>query len=72
MQTNRAVPVEGKVVYYKTDGTGRDSYIHNINGGLLSHDQIHRLKQFQPPREKSFSFTKTTYGKHPFSYNKKT
>ena len=45
MQTNKVVPVAGNVVYYKTDGTGRDSYIHNINGGLLSHDRIHHLKQ---------------------------
>jgi hypothetical protein len=48
MQTNRAVPVEGNVVYYRTDGTGRDSYIKNINGGLLSHDRIHQLKQVKP------------------------
>lgn len=45
MQTNRSVPVEGKVVYYKNDGTGRDSYIHQINGGLLSYDRLHQLKQ---------------------------
>lgn len=50
MQTNRAVPVEGSVVYYKTDGTGRDSYIKNINGGLLSHDRMHQLKQITPLR----------------------
>lgn len=72
MQTNRAVPVYGKVVYYKTDGTGRDSYIHQINGGLLSHDRIHKLAQFKAPKEKSFSFSKTSYGKHPFFYNKKS
>jgi len=60
------------VVYYKTDGTGRDSYIKNINGGLLSYDRIHRLKQVDPPRERGFSFSKTSYGKHPFSYSKKS
>jgi hypothetical protein len=50
MQTNRAVPVSGKVVYYKTDGTGRDSYIQNINGGLLSYDRLHHLKQPHLPK----------------------
>ncbi len=50
MHTNRVVPVSGSVVYYKTDGTGRDSYIHTINGGLLSYDRIHHLKQISPPK----------------------
>lgn len=27
MQRTRAVAPEGKVVYYRSDGTGRDSYI---------------------------------------------
>jgi hypothetical protein len=48
MQTNRAVPVNGKVVYYKTDGSGRDSYIKNYNGGLLSKDRVHQLNQIKP------------------------
>lgn len=43
MQTNRAVPPEGKVVYYRSDGTGRDSYIRDHNGGLLTKDRIHKL-----------------------------
>jgi hypothetical protein len=50
MKTNRAVPVQGNVVYYKNDGTGRDSYIQNHNGGLLSYDRIHHLKQYNPPK----------------------
>jgi hypothetical protein len=44
MQRDIVVPVEGKVVYYKPDGTGRDTYIKNDNGGLLSHDAVHALK----------------------------
>jgi hypothetical protein len=44
MRRDLVSPVEGKVVYYKPDGTGRDQYIKNDNGGLLSHDAVHRLK----------------------------
>ncbi len=27
---------QGKTLYYKTDGTGRDSYIKSNNGGMTS------------------------------------
>lgn len=50
MNTNRAVPPEGKVAYYRSDGTGRDTYIRNHNGGLLSKDRLHSLNQIQPPK----------------------
>ena len=50
MQTNRAVPPEGKVVYYRSDGTGRDSYIREHNGGLLTQDKIHKMCLFKAPR----------------------
>jgi hypothetical protein len=70
MQTDRAVPPEGKVVYYRSDGTGRDTYIRDHNGGLLTKDKIHKLTQFKPARERNFSFSNTKYGKHPFEYNK--
>jgi hypothetical protein len=50
MQTNRVVPLNGKTVYYKTDGTGRDTYIKNYNGGLLSKDRIHHLNQIKPQK----------------------
>lgn len=50
MQTNKAVPPEGKVAYYRPDGTGRDTYIKDHNGGLLSKDKIHQLVQFKPPK----------------------
>ncbi len=72
MKTNRAVPPEGKVTYYKPNGTGRDSYIRDINGGLLSHDQIHALKIQKPPKEKPFNFGKTAYNKHPWQYKSAT
>ena len=70
MQTDRAVPPEGKVVYYRSDGTGRDTYIRDHNGGLLTKDKIHKMCQFKPPRERNFTFSQTKYGKHPFEYNK--
>ncbi len=50
MQASRAVAPEGKVVYYRSDGTGRDSYIRDHNGGLLTKDRIHKLVQFRPQR----------------------
>ena len=67
MQTARAVPVEGKVAYYRSDGTGRDNYIRNHNGGLLSHDRIHQLKQLKPLPERKLSFGKTVYGRNSHS-----
>jgi hypothetical protein len=70
MQTNRAVPPEGKVAYYRSDGTGRDTYIRDHNGGLLTKDYIHKAVQFKPPKEKKLSFSQTKYGKHPYEYNK--
>lgn len=68
MQTNKAVAPEGAVVYYRSDGTGRDTYIRDHNGGLLSKDRIHKLTQFKPPKERNFSFSSTKYGRHPFEY----
>lgn len=49
MKTDRVVRLDGKVVYYRSDGTGRDSYIRDHNGGLLTKDKIHQLTQFKPP-----------------------
>lgn len=68
MQANRAVPPEGKVPYYRSDGTGRDTYIRDHNGGLLSHDRIHTLKLPKALHEKKFNFSKNQYGRHPFTY----
>lgn len=58
MRTNRSVPMLGKTVYYQSDGSGRDSYIKNINGGLLSHDRIHQLHNIisKPRPEKRMAF----------------
>ena len=70
MQTDRVVPPEGKVVYYRSDGTVRDTYIRDHNGGLLTKDKIHQLVQFKQPNQKKFSFAQTKYGKHPYEYNK--
>jgi hypothetical protein len=70
MQTNKAVVPEGKVVYYRSDGTGRDTYICEHNGGLLTQDRIHKLGQFKAPRERNFTFSQTKYGKHPHEYNR--
>ena len=68
MNTNRAVPPEGKVAYYRSDGTGRDTYIRDHNGGLLSKDRLHSLCQFKPPKDKNLVFGKTQYNRHPFTY----
>lgn len=68
MQTNRAVPPEGKVAYYRSDGTGRDSYIRDHNGGLLTKDKIHQMTLPKPPKERKFTFATRTYGKHPYQY----
>jgi hypothetical protein len=37
------VPVEAKALHYHADGTGRDSYIANHNGGLYTLDLIKKL-----------------------------
>lgn len=42
MQRNIVSPTIGSVVYYKPDGTGRDGYIENENGGFLGKDLIHK------------------------------
>ena len=70
MQTDRKVPPEGKVPYYRSDGSGRDTYIRDHNGGLLSKDRLHKLHQFKAPKEKNLTFSLTKYGKHPYEYNK--
>ena len=69
MQATKHVPPEGKVSFYRSDGTGRDSYIKSNNGGLLSKDRIHQLAQPRPEKNRNFSFCKGTYGRHPYSYN---
>lgn len=50
MNTNRAVPLDGRVVYYRSDGTGRDTYIRNSNGGLLGKDHLHKIAQDKPAK----------------------
>ena len=59
MMRDLVSPTEGKVVYYKPDGTGRDTYIKNDNGGLLSHDAVHRLKPKPSPDRSRMIFGKT-------------
>lgn len=58
MKRDLVSPVEGKVVYYRPDGTGRDHYIKNDNGGLLSHDAVHRLKPKPLPTKGRMVFGK--------------
>ena len=50
MNTNKAIPFEGKVAYYRSDGTGRDTYIRDHNGGFLGKDKLHHMKQRKPPK----------------------
>lgn len=68
MQINRAVPPEGKVAYYRSDGTGRDSYIRDHNGGLLTKDKIHQMTLPKPQKERKFTFATRTYCKHPYKF----
>ena len=44
MRRNIVSPTVGNVVYYKPDGTGRDTYIENENGGFLGKDLIHEKR----------------------------
>ena len=44
MQRNIVSPTKGSIVYYKPDGTGRDGYIENENGGFLGKDLIHEKR----------------------------
>ena len=37
-------PTRGNVVYYRPDGSGRDSYIKDENGGFLGKDLIHAMR----------------------------
>lgn len=68
MNPNRSVPPEGKVPYYRSDGTGRDTYIREHNGGLLSKDRLHFLQLSKVPKERKFSFGAMKYNRHPTSY----
>lgn len=65
MNTNRAVALDGKVVYYRSDGTGRDTYIRNHNGGLMGKDHLHMLTKNEPPKDKRMCFAKTIYSRNP-------
>lgn len=38
--TLKNIPIEGRVVYYRSDGTGRDTYIEKMNGGLRGKDLL--------------------------------
>jgi hypothetical protein len=49
MQRNIVSPTIGSVVYYKPDGTGRDGYIENENGGFLGKDLIHKNRNKSIP-----------------------
>lgn len=59
MKVDRVVAPLGKIPYYRSDGTGRDTYIRDHNGGLLSKDRLHSLCLPKPIKERSMSFGKT-------------
>ena len=42
--TKQKIRKDGKPVIYRSNGTGRDSYISQNNGGLLSKSLLHNLK----------------------------
>lgn len=68
MNVDRVVAPEGKIPYYRSDGTGRDTYIRDHNGGLLSKDRLHSLCLTKPIKERSMSFGKTQYNRPTSSY----
>ena len=45
MNAKKSYRIEPKINYYRNDGSGRDKYVIDLNGGHLSHDCIHSLKQ---------------------------
>ena len=36
MILNKVLPIRGKTIFYQIDGSGRDTYISNNNGGLCA------------------------------------
>lgn len=44
MRTNRMVAPLGKVIYYRPDGCGRDTYISGHSGGKLDNDRVRSLE----------------------------
>lgn len=67
MERGIIVPQKGKVTHYRPNGTGRDAYIHSINGGFLSKDQLHFLRQKKSSRGNKFIFSKRSDNRHPTS-----
>ncbi|KAL4442873.1 hypothetical protein ABPG74_010762 [Tetrahymena malaccensis] len=57
----KSVPVTSKTLFYQTDGTGRDSYIKVINGGLLPQDRLHELKPKPVSSVERMEFQKKKY-----------
>jgi hypothetical protein len=43
MHKDAHVRINPKAKHYHNDGTGRDTYISEINGGILSNDKIHEI-----------------------------
>lgn len=56
MNYTQKVYIKAKPFYYKTDGSGRDTYIHHTNGGLLTQDLLHKLKLKPIQQDPKFKF----------------
>ena len=42
--TQTYIQIDPKTLYYRNDGTGRDTYIGNFSGGFFSQNHIEKIK----------------------------
>lgn len=61
MRVNRAVPHHGKPLHYRTDGTGRDGYIFQHDGGFVSQDHLNCLALQTRDHSPRFTFARRKY-----------
>eukprot|EP00825_Cyclidium_porcatum_P039706 TRINITY_DN487_c0_g3_i1.p1 TRINITY_DN487_c0_g3~~TRINITY_DN487_c0_g3_i1.p1 ORF type:complete len:180 (-),score=24.10 TRINITY_DN487_c0_g3_i1:203-742(-) len=57
MNFNHTVDIQAKPFYYRSDGSGRDTYIHHFNGGLYTQDLLHKLQVKQIAKENNMKFS---------------
>lgn len=50
------VGVEGKKIYYRNDGTGRDTYVSRTNGGFVSRSLLVELQPHRTPNYTRMNF----------------
>lgn len=65
MNHTNKVGITSKALFYRNDGTGRDTYIKKFNGGLLSQNRLHDYKiNHEKPKHgyENFTIGKVVYG----------